>query len=336
VQCSHFFGENGEKVGTYMLIELSNEQRRQIIDVSHVFSARQAARKNAQGHYRWVTKRGNVYLMRKYGGSERSLGRKSPQTEAIIDHHRRDRLTYRQSGARLEKMARVNRALRINRVPNTAAKVLRALDDAGLLGDGLFVIGTNAMYGYEMKAGVLFESDIIATDDFDLLWDARESLRLAAMKSSPEGILGILKSVDPTFSSSSDYGTRAQNAKGYYVDLFCSEFDPPLSRIAPSDIDPIATAGAEWLAAAPKIDEMVIGEDGLPARMVCVDPRIFALHKAWLSTQPERQPKSRPRDRRQAQAVAGVARDYLGLKLDRRLLRHLPEALASCALDIRG
>lgn len=317
------------------MMELSNEQRRQIIDLSHVFSARRGARKNSQGHYRWVTKRGNVYLMRKYGGGERSLGRKSPETNAIMENHQRARLIYRQSSARLEKMARVNRALRINRVPVTAAKVLRALDDAGLLGDGLYVIGTNALYGYEMKAGVLFESDIIATDDFDLLWDARESLRLAAMKTSPEGILGILKSVDSTFSSSNDYGIRAQNANGYYVDLFCPESDPPLSRITPGDIDPIATEGGDWLVAAPKIDEMVIGEDGLPARMVCVDPRIFALHKIWLSKQPGRQPKSRPRDAAQAQAVALVARDYLGLKLDRRFLRHLPEDLAANAPEIR-
>ena len=198
--------------------------------------------------------------------------------------------------------------------------MLRALDDAGLLGDSLFVIGTNAMYGYEMKAGVLFESDIIATDDFDLLWDARDSLRLAALRTSPEGILGVLKSVDPTFSSANDYGTRAQNANGYYVDLFCPASDPPLSRLTPSGIDPIATEGAAWLAAAPKVEEMVVGEDGLPARMVCVDPRIFALHKAWLSKQPGRQPRSRPRDSEQAQAVAVVARDYLGLKFDRRLL----------------
>jgi hypothetical protein len=329
------FLRNWEKSGNRRMIELSNEQRRQIIDLSHVASARRSAAKLSQGHYRWVTKRGNVYLMRKQGGSERSLGRKSPETEALMEGHQRARLAYRQSGARLEKMARVNRALRINRVPATAAKVLRALDEAGLLGDGLFVIGTNAMYGYEMKAGVLFESDIVATDDFDLLWDARESLRLAATKLSPEGILGILRSVDPTFSSANDYGTRAQNASGYYIDLFCAPSDPPLDRITPYDIDPIAVEGAEWLAAAPKIDEMVVGQDGLPARMVCVDPRIFALHKAWLSKQAGRQPKSRPRDIQQARAVAAVARDYLGLKLDRRLLRHLPEELAACAADLR-
>ncbi|MGA7324645.1 MAG: GSU2403 family nucleotidyltransferase fold protein [Rhodomicrobium sp.] len=232
-------------------------------------------------------------------------------------------------------MARVNRALRINRVPITAAKVLRALDEGNLLGEGLFVIGTNSMYAYEMKAGILFESGIIATSDFDLLWDARDRLRLAASRLSPEGLLGILRSVDSTFSSRDDYGMRAQNASGYFVDLFCPEGEPPPERITPDDIDPIPTEGGDWLAAAPKIDEMVVGEDGLPARLICVDPRIFALHKAWLSEQQGRQPRSRPRDLKQAKVVAKVAREHLSLKLDGRLLRHLPAELAAYASALR-
>jgi hypothetical protein len=317
------------------MIEMSNEQRRQVIDLSHVFSARRASKKLSAGHYRWVNKRGHEYLMLKYGGKERSQGRRSPETEALMQEHLRARVAYRQSGSRLEKMARVNRALRINRVPLTAAKVLRVLDDANVLGESLFVIGTNAMYAFEMKAGIWFESDIVATSDLDLLWDARFRLRLVVSKASPEGILGLVKSADPTFSSTQDYGLRAQNAQGYFVDLFCPDIDPPPDRITPADIDPIPAEGGDWLAAAAKVDEMVIGEDGLPARIVCVDPRIFALHKAWLSKQPGRQPRSRPRDLEQAKAVAKVARDYLDLKMDRRLLRHLPEALASNASDLR-
>lgn len=37
------------------------------------------------------------------------------------------------------------------------------------------------------------------------------------------------------------------------------------------------------LIEAPKIEETVIGWDGLPLYMPCVDPRIFALHKLWLT-----------------------------------------------------
>ena len=77
-----------------------------------------------------------------------------------------------------------------------------------------------------MKAGVLFESSILATNDFDLLWDARDRLRLVVTGVSPEGVLGILKKADPTYSTTDDYGTRAQNASGYFVDLFCPEVAP--------------------------------------------------------------------------------------------------------------
>src|SRR6185436_16946201 len=99
---------------------------------------------------------------------------------------------------------------------------------------------------------------------------------------------------------------------GYYVDLFCSEAEPPRARLAEGDIDPIPTAGGNWLAAAPKTEAVVIGQDGLPARMVCVDPRIFALHKWWLSKQRSRQAASRPRDAQQAHVVAVGLTEALG------------------------
>ena len=148
-------------------------------------------------------------------------------------------------------------------------------------------------------------------------------------KYAPDGVLGVLKTADPTYSSAGLYGFRAQNANGYIVDLFCPEHDPPPARLSPGDIDPIPTQGADWLAQAPKLATTVIGQDGLPAPIVCVDPRIFALHKLWLSKQRGRQPTSRPRDAQQALAAAAVAAQYLNLKFDRRLFKRLPAALAA-------
>jgi hypothetical protein len=231
-------------------------------------------------------------------------------------------------------MARVNRALYLNRVPKDAALILRELDAAGLLGKHLFVIGTNALYAYEMKAGVLFESSILATNDFDLLWDARDRLRLVVTGVSPEGVLGILKKADPTYSTTDDYGTRAQNASGYFVDLFCPEVAPAPGRLAPQDLDPIPTAGADWLIQAPKIEETVIGWDGMPLYMPCVDPRVFALHKLWLSKESSRQDRSRPRDIAQAHAVAAVATAYLRLKFNDRALSRLPAILRAGAVEL--
>lgn len=311
------------------MVELTNEQRRQLIDVQQAYEAWRGARKAARGHMRWLKRRGTDYLHHKVGQVERSRGRRSPQTEALMREHTVARERSRRARDRLKGMARVNRALRLNRVPLDAARVLRGLDDAGLLGTNLCVIGTNALYAYEMKSGVLFQSELLATTDFDLLWDAKERLRLAVSRMAPEGVLGVLKQVDPTYSSAADYGFRAQNANGYFVDLFCPDIDPAPGRLAQRDIDPIPTEGGDWLADAPKLDAMVIGQDGLPAPMLCVDPRIFALHKLWLSKQPSRQAASRPRDAQQANAVAAIATQYLNLKFDKRLLKRLPAALAA-------
>jgi hypothetical protein len=317
------------------LAELTNEQRRQLIDVAQAFTAwRNAAHKAVPGSLRWVTRKGMQYLYRKSGKSERSLGRRSRATEAIVSEQDQIKTRLRQTGARLKAMARVNRALYLNRVPKDAALILRELDAAGLLGKHLFVIGTNALYAYEMKAGVLFESSILATNDFDLLWDARDRLRLVVTGVSPEGVLGILKKADPTYSTTDDYGTRAQNASGYFVDLFCPEVAPAPGRLAPQDLDPIPTAGADWLIQAPKIEETVIGWDGMPLYMPCVDPRVFALHKLWLSKESSRQDRSRPRDIAQAHAVAAVATAYLRLKFTDRALSRLPAILRAGAVEL--
>src|SRR5713226_3057347 len=100
------------------LTELSNEQRRQLIDAAQVFATwRDAAHKAVPGSLRWVTRKGAEYLYRKTGKSERSLGRRSPATEAIVTEHNLLRQRLKQAGTRLKAMARVNRALYLNRVP---------------------------------------------------------------------------------------------------------------------------------------------------------------------------------------------------------------------------
>lgn len=317
------------------LTELSNEQRRQLIDVRQAFKAwRDAARKERPCGLRWVTRKGAQYLYRKSQGSERSLGRRSADTEAIMAEHEQIRARRKNGQARLKSMARVNRALYLNRVPKEPSLILRELDAAGLLGKHLFVIGTNALYAYEARAGVLFESGLLATRDFDLLWDARDHLRLLVMGGSPDGVLGVLRKADPSYSTADDYGTRAQNADGYFVDLFCPELDPPAEKLSEKDIDPIATEGADWLIQAPKIEETVIGADGMPLYLPCVDPRVFALHKLWLSKVPSRQATSRPRDCAQAHAVAVVAAAFLELKFKDRALDFLPPEVKAGADEL--
>ncbi|MBI3369272.1 MAG: sulfatase-like hydrolase/transferase, partial [Burkholderiales bacterium] len=54
--------------------------------------------------------------------------------------------------------------------------VLQAIEDAGL-GEHFIVVGTHALYAYETAASVRIVQGALATQDVDLLWDARKRVR---------------------------------------------------------------------------------------------------------------------------------------------------------------
>ncbi len=84
-----------------------------------------------------------------------------------------------------------------------------------------------------------------------------------------------------------------------------------------------------WLLSSPKITEVVIGSDGAPAPMVCADPRSFALHKLWLSSQLSRDPLKKSRDHAQAMAVASMVIDKMPhLLFDANDLKNFPKAIS--------
>jgi hypothetical protein len=224
-------------------------------------------------------------------------------------------------------------------MPTIAALILRKLDQAGLLGTQLIVIGTHALFAYGARAGVVFAPDLIATQDIDLMYDARRRLSLAiAPEVSEKGLLGILRSVDPTFNSRSGH-FRAINDDGYYVDLIRpaakNEMAANIAGHADNDLVPVAVFGLEWLMNAPRFEAMVIAADGFPLWMSCVDPRVYALYKYWLATKVDsRDPLNRGRDKSQSIAVAKVAREYLNLPFEAKSLTALPMDMVAAAKKI--
>jgi hypothetical protein len=320
--------------------ELNQEQRRRLIDVRQLYEAWRSAdiefRHSYRGSMHWRRISGQEYLYRVVGKEQRSLGPKSSATEAIKADY--DRLKHRIASLnrRIKEMARVNRAMGIGHVPTIAARILRRLDAAGLLGRHLFVVGTHAMFAYEAAAGILFESSLTATTDVDLLWDVRRRLSLALVDARAEGVLGLLKKVDRTFTAQRN-SFRAVNDEGYYVDIIRAvekhEMRPIKSKIGPAqdDLEAVGLAGLDWLINTPKFEQIVIGADGMPLWMSCVDPRAFALHKYWISQRDDREPLKRRRDVTQAKAVASVSVQYLQLGFDAKTLSALPAALVRSA-----
>ena len=86
--------------------------------------------------------------------------------------------------------------------------------------------------------------------------------------------------------------------------------------------------GLAWLINAPRFEAVAIAEDGYPVPLVCVDPRVFALHKAWISRDEARDPRKRTRDMEQARACAALATSRLGMSFSSTAaLSALPAAI---------
>ena len=306
--------------------ELTENQSRVYIDTTQVFEAYRAARKQSRsyrGGMTWKTVKGKKYLVRvlNRAGAQKSIGPYSGETELIFKQFTEgksaseDRLQGLRE--RLIEQAKFCKAVKIQRVPTVTASILRMLDQNNLLGQNIVVIGTNALYAYEMAAGIFFDRPVMATNDLDLLWDIRTKLVLGINRKIPKtGIMGILRKIDSSFGLVSDGSFRARNKDGYMVDLIRALPDPILASEPKSfgnvkDLAAIGINKIQWLISSPKISQIVIGEDGFPAIITVPDPRAFATYKLWLSEQDDREPRKKKRDKAQAFAVAEVVMKYL-------------------------
>jgi hypothetical protein len=329
--------------------DLRGEQRRQLIDTQQVFDTwrqtHQEAKRRFTGSMRWGKRIGTEYLLRKIGQTETSLGRRSVETERIYKAFMNGRVENRDRleglAKRLDELAPVNRAMGLGRVPVIAARILRACDEAGLLGEHLTIVGTNALYAYEAAAGVQTQSDLVASADIDLLYDARRHLGLAFTGVHTRGLIGLLRGVDTSFAPIRPRSFRAANRDGYLVDLIRPEAkdalrdkSKPALTDLPEDMEGAAILGLGWLLNSPKMDVVAIDERGYPTRMVVIDPRAFALHKAWVSSREDREPVRAKRDFQQARAAAIIATRYLRRPFESPELDALPRSLRELAPKI--
>lgn len=292
-------------------MQLTNEQARQKIDLFQLHAIRRGAQHEFYRSYRYAVR------WRQIGGKEylyigdQSHGVRSAETEAAFESYSRvrDMLQTRiaKLKTRLDEMAPVNVALRLGRVPKLPARILRAFDAEGLLGASLRVIGTHALFAYESAAGEHFESDLLATTDLDLCWDAKERLSILADDGSHRTVLSILKRVDRSFDAGRLYGFSAQNDEGFIVDLIAPRVEDasPATGI-PGDVAASPIPEVESLT-GDVFSAMAVGADGLPVQIVCPLPDVFVEHKRAISQAPGRKPEQRRRDAAQAEAVAKIA-----------------------------
>jgi hypothetical protein len=301
---------------------LDHQQQLFMVESDQLYRAWIEALRHARSYrygMRWVTAKGRQYLVRRHDarGNGKSLGPRNAETEAVLaaftDGKARAGERLQALSQRIKDQARLNRAARLGRLPNIVGKVLLALAASDLARD-FCIVGTHAIYGYEAMAAVHCRLDLLASGDVDLLYDPRRHLALVTDKLDRRGLLGLLQGVDPSFRPLADTPFRAANGDGFLVDLIIPVRDPrdqEAITFGENDLVAVELPNLHWLVNAPKHETVVIAANGSPAMMRVPDPRAFALHKAWLSQQPDREPIKKGRDRAQAVLVAELVLAHL-------------------------
>jgi len=308
--------------------ELNAAQARQYIDALAVFEAHEEAQSQAdqlRGGMYWhkgpARAPESSYLIRtQTGGGEKSLGPRNPETEQIYQQFqdRKAASSARLSAlkAKLTEQQRLNRALRVGRVDPLVVGVLDRLAHTHL--QSYFrVVGTHALYAYEAAAGVMVDSDAVATRDIDLLWDVRRRLRFAtALARVDSSMLGVLQKVDPSFRIRSLQRYTAVNQDGFEVDILRrmqAGDDPHPLRLSDDEDDFWVTQArrAQVLMDSPPFSAVIVASNGRMARMKTLHPVAFIQFKRWMSELPERDPLKRRRDALQASVTETLLQHYL-------------------------
>jgi hypothetical protein len=103
----------------------------------------------------------------------------------------------------------------------------------------------------------------------------------------------------------------------------------------PDDLAAVEIVKLDWHESAPAFESIAIDERGEPLRIVTSDPRVFAIHKLWLSGRDDRERVKAGRDVLQAREVASLTADFFQhLPYDPDDLRMLPLDLVKAAAPL--
>jgi hypothetical protein len=311
-------------------IALSDNAARQVIDSSTIFDeftrVELLTRTYAGGMY-WKRQGEHEYLVKTAPNNrQKRLGTRTAESEKIYLEFttRKCELEARFALLReqLRDAERLNKALKAGRVPTTVVAVLQNIEAAGL-GAHFTVVGTHALYAYEAAAGVRIVQGALATQDVDLLWDARRRVQfMTDMDKLDSSMLRVLQRADATFVRKEGQNETAINAKGFEVDFLRRQpvdGDPHPFRFSgdEGDLWPVQAVRASVLTSAPRFEHIVISATGRMTLMRTVAPATFIEFKRWMATQAvHREEAKRRRDLRQAGIVQAL--------LDNGLL--MPEA----------
>ena len=307
-----------------MFLEKTPKQNIQYINAEATFSALEQATKNAKpfvGSMFWREISGQKYLMRwTPPDTQKSLGPLSDTNANAVDKFRKGK---EEAESRVKSLTqeldlhrKLNKALRVGRMPDVVVSALNAIRAAGLE-DHFLVVGTHAIYAYETAAGVLFPSDGLATEDVDFLLDTRKQVKFVTqIKKLGTSFLEVLQKADKSFQMMGGQLYTAINDKGFQVDVVrrvAGDADPHPMRLSEKEDDFWAVqipTGGKLLGARP-FKQVVVSQNGSMARMTTIHPLDFARIKQALGASRRRDPLKAGKDLLQARLVTEMVHEYL-------------------------
>jgi hypothetical protein len=231
------------------------------------------------GALAWKKVKGREYLVHSWYDSltgtkrSRSLGPRSLKTEGEkleFDHRRREAdEALAAAEAPLGRQTRVAKALRLGRLNNTGAEILRELRKEQVLGPSFYVVDSSVVAGYEAQAGVFMPKGLEA---------APNRLELCTATDVDEALLDDLvttcRRVDPSFRRSKD--TASVQSDRFEIMLYSRQhnFDW-LRRSGRFDREQLDLLRGAFRAQP--IRTVAIAKNGMPVEIVGPDPRNFAL-----------------------------------------------------------
>jgi len=160
--------------------EFNDEQRRIYVDTIQSYQSLLEARSQANhysGYMAWKKSKDREYLFKGRAtarGLGKSLGLRDKKTESqYAAFYKGKGETKNRVGSletRVKLQSKYALANKLNRVPKEATQICRVLNNSGCT---FSVVGSNALYGYEALSGIVFEPEVIATRDIDILLDTR-------------------------------------------------------------------------------------------------------------------------------------------------------------------
>ena len=252
-------------------------------------------------------------------GKREYIGRRNDETEQIAESFRGSKLQIKERLKNLkEKLKRdekLNKLEGISRSPKELVALFHKINELGL-DNKLIVIGTNSLYAYDARAGIMIEEEHLATNDIDILNRKDKGVSFIFTElSQTSSAIELLQSIDKSFYQSPNVPYRFINKDGVWIELIVPTKDATHNDTEAisffSDVTPLVMEGMQWIENARLFKETIIGTNGRSANITTIHPLEYAIYKNWLGQREDRDLLKHTRDIEQSKLVTKIIMEYM-------------------------